>query len=140
MEQEREALREQVIAAQESAIRELSSPLIPLADGLVVMPLVGAINGGRAAQIMETLLQGIVAQQARIAILDITGVKGVDETVANALLKAAQAANLLGTEVVLTGIGPDVARMLVAIGADLGTVKTRGTLQSAVAYALSTSR
>ena len=137
IEQEREALREQVIAAQQRAIRELSSPLIPLAAGLVVMPLVGSIDDARAGQIMETLLEGITAQQARIAILDITGVKDVDDRVANALLRTAQAANLLGTEVVLTGIGPDVARTLVEIGADLGTVRTRGTLQSAVAYAMS---
>jgi PAS domain S-box-containing protein len=139
MEQEREALREQVIAAQERAIRELSSPLIPLAEGLMVMPLVGTINEARAGQIMETLLAGIAEQKARLAILDLTGVREVDGSAANAVLKAAQAANLLGTEVVLTGIGPDVARTLVDIGADLGAVRTRGTLQSAVAYAMGRS-
>ncbi|EYF06093.1 PAS domain-containing protein [Chondromyces apiculatus] len=137
-EQERAALREEIILAQERAIRELSSPLIPLAQGLVLMPLLGTIDTGRANQIMETLLAGIAAQRARIAILDVTGVKNVDSAVANALVRTAQAANLLGTEVVLTGIGPDVARILVEIGADLGTVQTRGTLQSAVAYALGT--
>ncbi|EYF06101.1 PAS domain-containing protein [Chondromyces apiculatus] len=135
-EEEREALREQVLAAHQRAIRELSSPLIPLADGLVVMPLLGTIDASRARQIMETLLEGISGQRARIAILDVTGVRNVDVEVANALVKTAQAANLLGTEVVLTGISPDVARILVEIGANLGTMKTRGTLQSAVAYAM----
>ncbi|EYF06099.1 PAS domain-containing protein [Chondromyces apiculatus] len=134
-EEERDALREQVLAAHQRAIRELSSPLIPLADGLVVMPLLGTIDSSRAKQIMETLLEGVAAQRARIAILDVTGIKHVDTAVANALVKTAQAANLLGTEVVLTGIGPDIARILVELGVDLGTLKTRGTLQSAVAYA-----
>ncbi|EYF06097.1 PAS domain-containing protein [Chondromyces apiculatus] len=137
-EQERAALREEVILAQERAIRELSSPLIPLAQGLVLMPLLGTIDASRANQIMETLLAGIAAQRAQIAILDVTGVKNVDTAVANALIRTAQAANLLGTEVVLTGIGPDVARILVELGANLGSVKTRGTLQSAIAYALGT--
>ncbi|WP_052375073.1 PAS domain-containing protein [Chondromyces apiculatus] len=135
-EMERDALREQVLAAHQRAIRELSTPLIPLAEGLVVMPLLGTIDSSRAKQIMETLLDGVAAQRARIAILDVTGIKHVDTAVANALVKTAQAANLLGTEVVLTGIGPDIARILVELGVNLGTLKTRGTLQSAVAYAL----
>ncbi|WP_197041167.1 PAS domain-containing protein [Chondromyces apiculatus] len=135
-EEERDALREQALAAHQRAIRELSTPLIPLADGLVVMPLLGTIDSSRAKQIMETLLDGVAAQRARIAILDVTGIKHVDTAVANALVKTAQAANLLGTEVVLTGIAPDVARILVELGVDLGTLKTRGTLQSAVAYAM----
>lgn len=138
MEQEREALREQVIAAQDRAIRELSSPLIPLAKGLVVMPLVGTIDSARSARLMETLLHGISAQRAKIAILDVTGARNVDGEVANALLRAARAAGLLGTEVILTGIGPEVAQTLVQVGAGLEAVKTRGTLESAVAYAMST--
>lgn len=140
IEQEREMLREQVIAAQDRAIRELSSPLIPLARGLVVMPLVGTIDRARSAQLMETLLHGISAQRAHTAILDITGARNVDGEVANALVRAAQAASLLGTEVILTGIGPEVARTLVEVGAALDTVKTRGTLESAVEYALGRGR
>ena len=138
-EEERDALREQVLAAHQRAIRELSTPLIPLADGLVVMPLLGTIDSSRAAQIMETLLEGVATQRARTAILDVTGIKHVDTAVANALIKTAQAASLLGTEVILTGIGPDIARILVALGVDLGTIKTRGTLQNAVACALEKS-
>ncbi|EYF06100.1 PAS domain-containing protein [Chondromyces apiculatus] len=135
-EEERDALREQVLAAHQRVIRELSTPLIPLAEGLVVMPLLGTIDSSRAKQIMETLLEGIATQRARTAILDVTGIKYVDTAVANALIKTAQAASLLGTEVVLTGIGPHVARILVELGVDLGTLKTRGTLQNAVACAL----
>lgn len=139
LEQERERLQAEVIATQERAIRELSSPLIPVAEGVVVMPLVGSISDARAGQIMETLLHGIAAQRARIAILDVTGLKEVDGGVARGLLRTAQAAGLLGTEVVLTGIGPVVAQTLVAIGADFGSLKMHGTLQSAVAYAMGKS-
>jgi len=133
---DQQAIQEQLIATQQQAIRELSTPLIPLADRLVVMPLVGTIDQARAGQILETLLQGISAQQAAVAILDVTGIRNVDEGVASALLKTAHAARLLGTEVVLTGISPDVARTLVEIGADLGDVTTHGTLQAGVAHAM----
>ncbi len=135
-EAERTALQEQVIEAQRAAIRELSTPLMPLADGVVAMPLVGTIDSGRAQQIMETLLEGVSEHQARVAILDITGVQVVDTQIANALVQAAQAVRLLGANVVLTGIRPDVAQTLVHLGVDLGHLVTRGSLQSGIAYAL----
>lgn len=135
-EEERARLQEQVIEAQRAAIRELSTPLIPLADQIVAMPLVGAIDTSRAQQIMETLLEGCATYQAEIVILDITGVKVVDSQVADGLLRTARAASLLGSEVVLTGISPEVAQTLVQIGVDLGTIVTRSNLQSGIIYAL----
>jgi rsbT co-antagonist protein RsbR len=134
-EQERQ-MQEQIIAAQAAALRELSTPLIPLADGILAMPIVGAIDSMRAQQIMETLLEGIGRQQAEVAILDITGVKVVDTQVADALLRAAQAAKLLGAQVVLTGVGPEIAQTLIQIGANLDGLVTQRNLQNGIAYAL----
>jgi PAS domain S-box-containing protein len=135
-ERERKALQDQIIATQEAALRELSTPLIPLADGVVLMPLIGAMNGGRVQQVVETLLEGVTAYTAGIAILDITGLLDVDAEVANALLQATQAVKLLGAEMVLTGIGPRVAQTLIEIGADLHRIVTPGTLQDGITYAL----
>jgi len=87
--------------------------------------------------VMSTLLEGISTSGAAVAILDITGVSVVDTQVANGLIRAARAASLLGAEVVLTGIRPEVARTLVGLGADLHDIVTRGTLQSGIAYAMS---
>jgi rsbT co-antagonist protein RsbR len=128
--------REALIAAQQAALAELSTPLIPLAEGVIAMPIVGAIDSGRAQRIMEALLEGISFQQAETAILDITGVRVVDTQVADALLRAAQAAKLLGARVVLTGISAEVAQAIVHLGANLGSVVTRSNLQSGIAYAL----
>lgn len=139
-EQERAALQQQIIRTQEVMVRELSTPLIPLADGVLVMPIIGTIDSGRAQQIMQTLLTGIAGERTRIAILDITAVQIVDTQVANALLQAARAARLLGAEVVLTGIGARVAQTLVQLGADLSSVVTLSTLQSGIAYALGRRR
>lgn len=135
-EQERLVLQEQVIEAQRAALRELSSPLIPIADNVVIMPLIGSIDSGRAQQVMETLLEGVAEHNAETAILDITGVQVVDTQVANALIQAAQAVRLLGAQVVLTGIGPSMAQTLVGLGADLSSIVTQGSLQSGIAYAL----
>lgn len=137
-EEERSRLQEQVIQAQRAAIRELGTPLIPLAEQIVAMPLVGTIDTSRAQQIMETLLEGCSKHQAEVVILDITGVKVVDSQVADALVRTARAASLLGSEVVITGISPEIAQTLVQIGIDLGTIVTRATLQSGIQYALQT--
>lgn len=136
-EREREALQHELIEAQQAALRELGTPLFPVAEGVVVMPLIGAIDSNRAQQILEGLLEGVARQRAAMAIIDITGVKVVDTQVAGALLRAAQAVRLLGAEVVLTGISPEVAQTLVQIGADMSALTTRGSLQSGMAYALS---
>jgi rsbT co-antagonist protein RsbR len=135
-ERERIELQERMIEAQRAALRELSTPLVPLADGVIAMPLVGAIDSDRAQEVMEKLLDGIVKQRARAAILDITGVQMVDSRAADALLRVARAARLLGAQLILTGIGPDIAQALVHLEADMTGVVTRANLQSGIAYAL----
>lgn len=135
-EQEQFALQEQIIEAQRSALHELSSPLIPIADHIVIMPLIGSIDTSRAQLVMESLLEGVANRRATQAILDITGVQVVDTQVANMLIQTAQAVKLLGAEVILTGIGPAMAQTLVGLGADLESMVTPGTLQQGIAYAM----
>ena len=135
-EQERAALQQRVIEAQREALAELSTPLIPVAEGVLVMPLVGSIDRARAQQITEALLTGVVAQRARTVILDITGVRSVDTHVAETLVRAAQGVRLLGAEAILTGIHPAVAHTLVELGVELGGLVTVSDLRSAVARAM----
>lgn len=130
------ALQEQIISAQQAALRELSTPVIPIGAGVIALPLIGSIDSNRAQLVLEALLGGVAEQQAHTAILDITGVQVVDTQVANALLRAAQAVKLLGAEVMITGIRPEVAQTLVGLGLDLGAITTLGTLQSGIARAL----
>jgi rsbT co-antagonist protein RsbR len=86
-------------------------------------------------QMTETLLQGIVSRRARIAIVDITGVRTIDTQAVDGLTRAVQTARLVGAEVLLTGLGPTIAQALVALDVDLGGVRTFGDLQSGIAYA-----
>jgi PAS domain S-box-containing protein len=139
-EAERARLQDQVIEAQKSALREMSTPLIPLAERVVIMPLIGSIDSARAEQALDTLLRGVTQHRAEIAILDITGVSNVDAEVAAALVRAARAVELLGAQAILTGVRPEVAQTLVTLGVDLGGIVTSGSLQSGVAHALARTR
>jgi rsbT co-antagonist protein RsbR len=130
---------EELIQRQASALNELSTPLIPVSDQVLVMPLVGTLDTARVKQIMIALLEGVSRARASAAILDITGVTVVDSQVANALIQAAKAVRLLGAEVVLTGIRPEVARTLVGLGVDLEGIVTRSTLQGGIEHAMGQS-
>ncbi|EYF08191.1 RsbR, positive regulator of sigma-B [Chondromyces apiculatus DSM 436] len=127
---------ERTIEQQAAALVELSTPLIPIHDQILVMPLIGMVDSRRAAQVMSTLLDGIAERSARFVILDITGVGIIDTKVADALLRAARAARLLGVEVILTGIRADVARTLVALEVDLRELLTFGKLQDGILHAM----
>jgi rsbT co-antagonist protein RsbR len=130
---ERQRLQEEIIRVQQAALQELSTPLIPISDDVMVMPLIGAMDSRRAQQVVETLLEGIGSCRAGVAILDITGVPVVDTQVADTLLRAAQAVKLLGARVILTGIRPEVAQTLVGLGADLSAITTYASLQRGIA-------
>jgi PAS domain S-box-containing protein len=131
-EEERARLREEVIRAQGEMLAQLSTPLIPLKRDAVVVPLIGAVNSERAEQFLRTLLQGVHDLNARVAIIDITGVPDVDARVAQTLVNAAQAVRLLGTEVLITGVRAGVARTLVSLGVDLTGLRIRRDLQSGI--------
>jgi rsbT co-antagonist protein RsbR len=118
------------------ALSALSTPLIPISESVVVMPLIGLLSERRLEQVIETLLTGISKNHARVAILDITGMSELDSQVAIGIVNAARAAQLIGAEVILTGISPEVARALVALDVDLGSIVTQGALQDGIAFAM----
>jgi rsbT co-antagonist protein RsbR len=134
------AVQREVLRAQEALLSALSTPLLPIGEGVLVLPLIGALTTERAEQVLKTLVEGVAARRAEIAILDVTGVADVDAHVAGALIRAARAAELLGAQVILTGLRPGVAARLVHLGIDLKGLVTVGTLQRGVARALSRRR
>jgi len=127
--------REDVIREQQKSLLEISTPVIQVWEEILVLPLIGTIDSARAKQIMENLLESIVATKSSIVIMDITGVPAVDTEVANRLLRTMQAAKLMGAECVLTGISPQISQTLVHIGVDLSGVTTRASLRDGLALA-----
>src|SRR5262249_22474363 len=102
----------------------------------LLLPLIGVIDSRRAAQVMENLLESIAQARAQIVIIDITGVPMVDTSVASHLVRAVQAAELLGCQSILVGISPEIAQTLVGLGVDFSHITTRATLQNGLEDAL----
>jgi sigma-B regulation protein RsbU (phosphoserine phosphatase) len=123
-------LQQEVIEAQQRAIQELSTPIIPVMERVIVMPLIGSIDTLRARDIMRQLLVGIHQHRAKVVILDVTGVPIVDSNVANYLNKAIQAARLKGARTIVTGISDAVAETIVDLGIDWGAVEILADLRT----------
>ena len=127
--------RERVIRQQQEAIRELSTPVLPVRERLLILPIIGVIDPQRARQLTEQLLHGIRTNRAKVVVMDITGVPVMDANVANHLVQTVEAARLLGATVIVTGLSPEIAQTLVTIGVDLAKMTTVGDLQGGIEQA-----
>ncbi len=117
-------------------LAELSTPLIPITNDVLVMPLVGGLDARRIEQMQQTLLHNLANRHARWVIVDMTGVPLIDTEVAGALMRSAQAVRLLGAQVILTGIRATLAQTLTALNIDLGSIVIQSSLQEGITYAL----
>lgn len=127
---------ERTVSLQKIVLQELSAPLIPVFEGITVMPLVGTIDTERAKQIMENLLNGVVKHRSEVVLIDITGVPVVDTMVAHHIIQAADAVRLVGAKCMLVGIRPEIAQTIVNLGIDLNQFTTKNTLKKGVEAAL----
>ena len=127
----------ETIGRHQAAVRELSTPVIRVQDGILLLPLVGTIDSHRAQQVMENVLLRITEDQAKCIIIDIAGVPVVDTKVADSLVKTTAAARLLGSQTILTGISAQVARTIIQLGVDISTMHTLSRLSDGIELALS---
>jgi rsbT co-antagonist protein RsbR len=128
--------REELISDQAEQLLELSTPVVKLWDGIVAVPLVGTLDSARAQVVMERLLQTLVDTGSPYAIIDITGVLAVDTQVAQHILKTVVAARLMGADCVISGIRPQIAQTIVALGIEFGDIVTKASLADALMHAL----
>ena len=126
--------REELIAQQSEQLLELATPVVKIWEGVVAVPLVGTLDSARAQVVMEKLLQTLVDTGSAFAIIDITGVSAVDTQVAQHILKTVVAARLMGAECVISGIRPQIAQTIVALGIEFGDIVTKATLADALRY------
>jgi anti-anti-sigma regulatory factor len=123
-------------AELEATVQHLSFPVIPVLEGVLILPLIGSLDHARLSDAGKRLCETIVRERATVAILDITGVLGLDTDVARELMRIAQATTLLGCHPMLVGIAPAAAEELVQLGFQSDSLTTQSTLQQAVALAL----
>jgi rsbT co-antagonist protein RsbR len=121
--------RERVIREQQESIHELSTPVLQVRTGLLILPIIGVLDAQRARQLTEQLLEGVQRNRAKVVVIDITGVATIDEAVANHLVDAVEAARLMGASAIITGLSPKIAQTLVDLGVDLSMMRTVGDLQ-----------
>jgi rsbT co-antagonist protein RsbR len=121
--------RERVIHQQQDALRRLSTPVLPVRERLLILPIIGVLDSERARQLTEQLLSGIRTHRAKVVVIDITGAPEVDATVANHLVQTVDACRLMGATVIITGLSPKIAQTLVTLGLDLSKIHTMGDLQ-----------
>jgi rsbT co-antagonist protein RsbR len=126
----------ELIEQQRATVLKLSTPVLRVWDGVLVLPLIGEITGARAMRVTEQLLQAIAQHRAQEVILDITGVPIVNVETADALIRTVRAARLLGAHCMLVGLSPEVARSLVELQTDLTQIETLATLQEGLRQAL----
>jgi len=124
--------RERIIRQQQDSIRELSTPVLPVREQLLILPIIGILDTERARQLTEQLLTGIRTHRARVVVIDVTGTPEVDEAVANHLVQTVDASRLMGASVIITGLSPKIAQTLVTIGVDLSKMHTIGDLQGGI--------
>jgi anti-anti-sigma regulatory factor len=124
------------LRASEATIRELSAPVIPVLPGVLVAPLIGALDSARAAELTDNVLGMVEREHARQVIFDITGVPLVDTHVAKVLLQTTTAVRLLGAQALLVGIRPEVAQTIVALNIDMNALRTFSSLREAIAALL----
>jgi anti-anti-sigma regulatory factor len=103
---------------------------------VLVLPIIGTLDSLRAARLTESLLERISLEQAEVVIMDVSGVPSIDTDVAQHLLKTVEAARLMGTVSILSGVRPETAQAMVHLGIDLVGLRCRTTLKEALQLAL----
>jgi len=132
--------RLQIIEQQAAAIRELSTPIIEVWEGVLTMPLLGTIDSDRAERMMNVLLDAVVARQCRYTIIDLTGVNTMDSATAEHVGRLLSAVALLGARGIVVGIKPEVARTMIALDIDLSRVKMLANLREALLFVMREDR
>lgn len=129
--------RERIITQQSLSLLELSTPVLRLWHQVLLLPLVGVVDTARARHFTERLLESVARYEALVTIIDVTGVPVLDTSVARHLMKTIDAARLLGTRIVMTGISPEGAQTLTKLGISFSEVTARASLRAGIAEALS---
>jgi anti-anti-sigma factor len=137
---EQQAAQTEIIRLQDQRLDEMAVPVVPIMDHVLVMPLIGVVDSKRARRVLDTVIESAHRRAARVVIVDVTGLTHFDTQAIGTLIEIGKALRLVGAEVVLTGIGAEIATTLVKLGINLEGLVTLATLQDGVARAMCIAR
>lgn len=120
--------RERTLQAQQTELRETATPITEIWDGVLTLPIIGTLDSNRTMLVMEALLKRIAVDRAQAVVMDLTGVKNIDSQVSHHLVQMVHAVQLMGSDAIITGISPEIARALVSLNIDLTNITTRASM------------
>jgi rsbT co-antagonist protein RsbR len=115
-------------------INELASNIVPLIEGIAVLPLLGAINQSRAEQLLDLVPVNVQEQGVSRLIIDCFGIYKIDSLVIDYLFKINNVLKLLGVECILTGVRPQLAVDAVKLGINLNNIITFSSVKDALYF------
>jgi rsbT co-antagonist protein RsbR len=129
--------RESTMQAQQAELRETATPITEIWDGVLTLPIIGTLDSSRTMLVMEALLNRISKDHARAVVMDLTGVKSIDSQVSHHLIQMVRAVQLMGSDAIITGIHPEIARALVSLNIDFTNITTRASMSDGLKEAFS---
>lgn len=129
--------RESVLEAQQEELRETSTPITEIWDGVLTLPIIGTLDSNRTMLVMESLLNRIAKEHAKAVVIDLTGVRSIDSQISHHLIQIVHAVQLMGSNAIVTGINPEIARALVSLNIDFSTITTRASMSEGLKEAFS---
>ncbi|MDX8398841.1 MAG: STAS domain-containing protein [Gallionellaceae bacterium] len=120
--------KEQALLLQEQELRETATPITEIWDGVLTLPIIGTLDSSRTMLVMEALLNRIAKDHAKAVVMDLTGVKNIDSQVSHHLIQMVRAVQLMGSQAIITGIRPEIARALISLNINMSDITTRASL------------
>ena len=120
--------KEQALYAQEQELRETATPITEIWDGVLTLPIIGTLDSSRTMLVMEALLNRIAKDHAKAVVMDLTGVKNIDSQVSHHLIQMVRAVQLMGSQAIITGIRPEIARALISLNINMSDITTRASM------------
>jgi rsbT co-antagonist protein RsbR len=132
-----EALVEDKTKELKALIKTLSSPMIPVLEEVVVVPLLGKYDEERTDELIEKTLHSLPKHKAKFLILDFTGLDAeVAPVSADLIEKLVSATSLIGTKTILVGIKAELSISITKSGINLSKYDCFQTLEHGIYYAL----
>ncbi|MEM1504778.1 PAS domain S-box protein [Domibacillus sp. 8LH] len=113
-------------------INELSSTLVPLLDGIAVLPLLGAFDEERAIQVLEKVPVNVQKQNVTCLIIDFSAIYNLDSIVAEYIFRITTVLSLLGVRSIVTGLRPELALVAAQLGINFNSTPTVSTVKAAL--------